>query len=603
MGEQVEEPSYEQQLSTRKKGGLVTMPFIIANEAFEKVASYGLVPNMILYLMSDYKIGVAKGTNILFLWTAASNFAPVLGAFLSDSYLGRFLTIGLGSCFSLLGTFLLWLTTMIPQLKPPACNQFTQTCKQSTHSQFAFLIFAFIFISMGSGGVRPCSLAFGAEQIDNKNNVNNERALESFFGWYYAAGATAVLIAFTGIVYIQDHAGWKVGFGVPAVLMLLSTILFFAASTLYVKMKVKKSILTSFLQVIVVAYKNRKLPSQPPNSDGWHFHKDSPESVPTKSLRFLNKACIIQNPKDLTSDGIALDPWSLCTVEQVEELKALIRVLPLWSSGLMMSINVSQSSFPVIQASTMDRHMGSSFQIPAGSFAFFTIAVLALWVVLYDRVILPFASKIRGKPVHLGVKLRMGIGLVFSTMAMVVSAVVEHARRKHAIKQGLLNNPQAVIAMSAMWLVPQYCLHGLAEAFSAIAQNEFYYSEFPKSMSSIAASLFLLGMAVANLLASLILSTVERLTKHGGKEGWIATNINQGRYDSYYWVLAIMSFVNLFYFMVCSWAYGPCVDETTKKESKTSDSLETLEELQRARSVALERQSLFKSKRISLIII
>ncbi|MFS8000162.1 putative proton-dependent oligopeptide transporter family, MFS transporter superfamily [Helianthus anomalus] len=108
MGEQqqVEELSHETHLSTRrKKGGLVTMPFIIANEAFEKVASYGLVPNMILYLMSDYKISVAKGTNILFLWTAASNFAPVLGAFLSDSYLGRFLTIGLGSCFSLLVIF------------------------------------------------------------------------------------------------------------------------------------------------------------------------------------------------------------------------------------------------------------------------------------------------------------------------------------------------------------------------------------------------------------------------------------------------------------------------------------------------------------------
>ncbi|CAI9281198.1 unnamed protein product [Lactuca saligna] len=595
MGEQMEELNQETQVSSRKKGGLVTMPFIIANEAFEKVASYGLVPNMIFYLMTDYKISVAKGTNILFLWTAASNFAPVLGAFLSDSYLGRFLTIGLGSCFSFLGMLLLWITTMVPHLKPPICNQFTETCKQATHSQFAFLIFAFVFISLGSGGVRPCSLAFGAEQIDDKHNPKNERALESFFGWYYAAGAIAVLIAFTGIVYIQEHAGWRVGFGVPLILMFLSTFLFFVASSLYVKMKVKKSLFTSFLQVIVVAYKNRKLPSQPPNSDSWQYHKDSPESLPTKRLRFLNKACVVQNPKDLTSDGVALDPWSLCTVEQTEELKALIRVIPLWSSGLMMSINVAQSSFPVIQASTMDRHMGSSFQIPAGSFAFFTIAVLALWVILYDRVIIPLATKIRGKQVHLGVKLRMGIGLVISTMAMVVSAIVEHARRKKAIEQGLYNNPQAVVAMSAMWLVPQYCLHGLAEAFSAIGQNEFYYSEFPKSMSSVAASLFLLGMAVANLLASFILNTVQRLTRGGGKEGWITTNINHGRYDSYYWVLAIMSFVNLFYFLACSWAYGPCADEMMKEEATSSRSKDPNEELQRARSVADERQNLFSS--------
>ncbi|KAJ0834046.1 putative proton-dependent oligopeptide transporter family [Helianthus annuus] len=93
----------------------------------------------------------------------------------------------------------------------------------------------------------------------------------------------------------------------------------------------------------------------------------------------------------------------------------------------------------------------------------------------------------------------MGIGLVFSTMAVVVSAIVEHVRRKEAIKQGLLNSPQTVMAMSAMWLIPQYCLHGLAEAFSAIAQNEFYYSELPKTMSSIAVSLVLLGLAIASL--------------------------------------------------------------------------------------------------------
>jgi peptide/histidine transporter 3/4 len=596
MGEQVEELNHERQLSTRKKGGLVTMPFIIANEAFEKVASYGLMPNMIIYLMSDYHIGVAKGTNILFLWGAATNFAPILGAFLADSYLGRFRTICLGSCFSILGTTLIWLTTMIPHVKPPHCNQFTETCKQTTPPQFAFLIFGFMCISLGTGGVRPCSLAFGAEQIDDKNNSNNKRVLESFFGWYYAAASTAVLIALTGIVYIQDHAGWKVGFGIPAVIMLLAALSFVIASRLYVKTKVKKSILASFIQVIVVAFKNRKLPSQPLNSDGWQYHKDSPDALPTKRLRFLNKACIIQNPKDLNPDGTASDPWSLCTVEQTEELKALIRVLPLWSSGIMMSINVSQSSFPVIQARTMDRHMGPNFQIPAGSFSFFTISIITLWVILYDRAIIPLASKIRGKPVHLDAKLRMGIGLVFSALAVVVSAIVEHARRKEAIKQGLLNSPQTVMDMSAMWLIPQYCLHGLAEAFSAIAQNEFYYSEFPKSMSSLAVSLFLLGMAIANLLASLILNTVEKITENGGNEGWITTNINRGRYDNYYWVLAILTFVNMFYFLACSWAYGPCAIDMVKNKPETSNGTnDPIEELQRTKSLTDEKGVLFKS--------
>lgn len=241
-----------------------------------------------------------------------------------------------------------------------------------------------------------------------------------------------------------------------------------------------------------------------------------------------------------------------------------------------MSINISQNAFPILQASSMDRHIGSNFQIPAGSFSIFLVLSLAIWIALYDRLVLPLASKIRGKPVRLDVKQRMGIGLFLSFIAMIVSAVVEHIRRRKAIQQGFLNNSQAVINMSAMWLIPQHCLNGFAEAFNAIGQTEFYYSEFPKSMSSIASSLLGLGMAVANLLASVILSSVDKYTSRGGKDSWVSSNINRGHYDYYYWLLACMSFMNLLYFLVCSWAYGPCAEnhisvmheETVSKEEE-----------------------------------
>ncbi|EEF46428.1 protein NRT1/ PTR FAMILY 1.2 [Ricinus communis] len=558
--------THQQHTPKSRKGGLITMPFIIANEAFEKVSSYGLLPNMIFYLMKDYGLGVAKGANIIFLWNAATNFMPLLGAFISDSYLGRYLTIGLGSIFSLLGTVLLWLTTMIPQSKPPLCDLMTQNCKSPTAGQITMLLSSMAFISIGAGGIRPCSLAFGADQLDNKSNPKNERILESYFGWYYASTAISVLIALTGIVYIQDHHGWRVGFGVPAILVFLSAFLFFIASPLYLKQKASKSLLAGFAQVLVVAYKNRKIPFPPTNSDSkYHRRKNSEYITPTENIRFLNKACIIRNAEqDLAPDGSASNPWSLCTIEQVEELKALIRVIPIWSTGIMMSINVSQGSFQVLQASSMDRHLSSKFQVPAGSFATFVVISMAIWIVLYDRAILPLATKIKGKPVRLGVKLRMGIGLFLSCMGMVVAGIVENVRRRKAIHEGYLNNPNAVVQMSAFWLAPQYCLNGFAEALNAIGQTEFYYTEFPKSMSSIAGALFGLGMAVANLLATVILSLVNNITSKGGKVGWVPSNINQGHYDNYYWLLAIMSAVNLLYFLICSWGYGPCKEQITK---------------------------------------
>ncbi|KAH9603383.1 hypothetical protein KSS87_017231 [Heliosperma pusillum] len=553
--------------TNNKKGGFITIPFIIANESFEKVASYGLLPNMIVYLMKDYKMSASKAQNLLYFWNAALNFLPIVGAFVADSYLGRFLTIGIGSIITLLGMIVMWMTTVLPKIKPPPCNSLVpnNTCQSPTAGQYAFLILAFILMSIGAGGIRPCSQAFGADQVHQRENPKNKRVLETFFNWYYACTCLSVVIALTVVVYIQVHFGWRIGFGVPVILMFLSAVSFFLASKWYLTMKVQRSLLTSFAQVIAAAFRNRKTSLSIQGSNVQYYQtKDTTSSNPSDKLRFLNKACIIQDPDDITPEGLPRNPWILCTVDDVEGLKSLLRVLPVWSSAIMMSVSVNVGSFPVLLAMTMDRHLGSKFEIPAASFATFLVIVIVIWIPIYDRVLLPSASKICGKPVRLGVKLRMGIGLFCSFMSVVVAGTVESIRRQKAISEGFENNPMAVLHMSAMWTIPQYIFGGLAEAFNGIGQVEFYYSELPKNMSSIATCLSGVGMAFGSLIASLILNVVNGITKKPGKEGWIASNVNQGHYDYYYWLLAILSFLNIFYYMYVSWAYGPLVEQRKK---------------------------------------
>ncbi|XP_021729221.1 protein NRT1/ PTR FAMILY 1.1-like [Chenopodium quinoa] len=228
---------------SKKKGGIITMPFIIVNEAFEKVASYGLLPNMIFYLMNVYHLEAAKGVIVLSLWSGISNALAIVGGFLSDSYFGRFRVIAFGTFCSLLGTSLLWLTSVVPALKPAPCaKSSSESCSSATPIQFLVLFGSFGLISIGAGCVRPCSLAFGADQVSNKDNPNNERVLDSFFNWYYASTGLATIIALTVIVFIQDKFGWPIGFGVPVCLMVLSLVAFFFGSPLYVHVKVKDSL-------------------------------------------------------------------------------------------------------------------------------------------------------------------------------------------------------------------------------------------------------------------------------------------------------------------------------------------------------------------------
>ncbi|CAN1218824.1 Protein NRT1/ PTR FAMILY 1.2 [Linum perenne] len=465
--------------SNDPKGGFRTLPFIIVTDAFEKVATFGLMPNMILYLTREYGMENVQGANVLFMWSAATNFTPVLGAFLADSYVGRFRMIAFGSIFSLL-------VTMIPQARPPPCKatNYNDCYKSATTPQLFLLYSSFALMSIGSGGVRSSSMAFGADQLKQKSNSSSKGMLERYFSWYYMLVSVSVILALTCIVGIQETMGWQVGFGVPLVLMMFSTLSFFLASPFYVCSKPKS-----------------------------------------------------REPKN---------PWQLCTVDQVEDLKSLIRVLPIWSTGMLMAINISQGSFQTIMADHMDRHVTSHLEIPAGSYGVFMIITLSLWVILYDRVIIPIGSKIRGKPTRLTIKQRMGSGILFSSLAMVALAIVESFRRH-----------DGGTTMSAMWLMPYFVLLGLAEGLNATAQSEFYYNELPKSMSSIATSLWGMALSGASLASSLIVSAVDEVTAEDGS--WTSSDIDKGHYDYFYWLLASISFGNFVYYLGCSKAYGDCV--------------------------------------------
>ncbi|KAM7277163.1 hypothetical protein ACFE04_019029 [Oxalis oulophora] len=556
--------------NTLKKGGLRTMPFIISNEALEKVSNFGLLANMILYLVNEYHMSYATGTSVLLMWGAMSNFFPIFGAFISDSYFGRFHVIVWATVITFMGMIFLWITAIFPQARPPHCVMFREKCNSATPPQLALLFFSFLLMSIGAGGIRPCSMAFGADQFHNPKNPDNDKVLQTFFNWYYASIGVSIMISSTVIVYIQGVSSWSVGFGVPVGLMLISTVTFMLGSPLYVKLKADKSMFSDLVQVINVAWKKRHLKLQ--NDKCHYYHLEGSKLVaPTTKIRFLNKACVIENPdNELDSDGLAIDPTNLCTVKQVEELKALIKVLPMWSTGITIALTLSNHSIPVLQARTMDRQFIGKLKIPPASYGVSAIIVLTIWVTIYDRILVPHLSKITKLPRGLSLKQRMGIGLGISCLATAVAGIVENKRRSLAILEGLENIPDGVVSMSAYWLLPQFCLVGLAEAFNVIGQIEFYYSQFPKNMSSIAIALFTLGFGFGMLGGSLLVQIVHKVSERGGKLGWLPDNLNQGRYDNYYLLLTILSLTNFLYFIGCSWAYGDSEESMVWDEIEAS---------------------------------
>ncbi|CAO1946069.1 unnamed protein product [Urochloa humidicola] len=549
----------------RKQGGLRTIPFIISNEIFEKVATFGLTANMILYLTERYLMSSALATVVLYNWNAFSNFLPIFGAVLADACLGRFRVIALGSFVSLSGMCLLCLTAILPVYKKtPACTARVSGCEVLPW-QLPLLFTSFALMSVGSGGIRPCTLAFGADQLDKRDNsARNVRTLQTFFNWYYTVLGLSIVFASTVVVYIQQARGWVVGFTVPVVLMVTALTLFLLGSPFYLRATADRSAILGLVQVLVASYKNRHEPLPPDTADASAFYNKPgskhPPRTPTRRLRFLNRACVLRNPgKELRADGSACDPWTLCTVQQVEDTKAVIRVLPIWSTGILPGVVVGQQMFPTLQAKTMQRRVGG-FEIPAATFGVFAILTLTVWVAVYDRVLVRPLSRLTGHARGLSLRQRMGAGLVIFAVAMAVAARVEGVRRAAAIGEGLRDaDPRtgsATVHMSAMRLVPQHCLTGLAEGLNLIGQIEFYYSEFPKTMSSIGVSLLTLGLGVGAVMGSAIVAVIGAATRAGGHDGWLPNNLNRGHYDYYYLVLAVLGTANVVYFVVCAWVYG-----------------------------------------------
>ncbi|CAL1373466.1 unnamed protein product [Linum trigynum] len=565
MGLLNSDPKKKKKKTTADKGGFRTIPFIILNEAFHTLASTGLNANMVIYLTSSFHMEAAAASSFISLWAAASSALAVFGASLSDSFLGRFRVIVLGCCFSLLGTTLFWSTAMLPQLHPPATTTAT-----ATPFQLSVLYASLGLISLGAGCLLPCSMAFGADQLDNKDNPDNDKVLQRFFNWYYAVAGAATLLGLTVLVYVQDSYGWEVGLAVPAFLILFSALLFLLPSSIYVKHEAKSSLFAGCFRVVVAAVRKAarvgdgEVASLGDGGGGRFFQGrvgsgDFTITCPTPNFRCLNKACFIANPEtDINpADGSATDPWNLCTIEEVEAVKSILRVLPICSTGILHYVTLVQYPFMTLQAETMNRHIfpNSTFQLPPGSLNCFVLLSFTLCIVLYDSTFVPILARITGNPRGLSTNVRLGAGMVLSVVAMAISGVVESVRRGMAIQQP--DNAATTVDMSVLWLAPALLLLGMAQTLNSIEQIAFYYSQLPKSMASIAVSLYTMVTAIGSLVSSFLINAVDGLTSGRGKASWLSTDLEEGHLDYYYWLIAGLCLGNFVYFLLCCRAFTP----------------------------------------------
>lgn len=247
----------------------------------------------------------------------------------------------------------------------------------------------------------------------------------------------------------------------------------------------------------------------------------------------------------------------MCSVSELEEAKAALRLIPIWFTSLVFAIVAAQTStFFTKQGATMDRTLFSGFKIPAASLQVFISLAVVIFVPIYDKIFVPIARSLTHKPSGITTLQRIGTGIFLSILCMITAALVEIKRLETAREYGLLDSPDATIPMSSIWwLVPQYLLFGIAEVFTMVGLQEFFYDQVPDELRSLGLALYLSVFGVGDILSSILVSIIEKVTSGNGGEGWFSDNLNKAHLDYFYWLLGGLGTIGLAAFSYFSRSY------------------------------------------------
>ncbi|KAJ4849847.1 hypothetical protein Tsubulata_029082 [Turnera subulata] len=515
-------------------GGWRSASFVIAVEVAERFACNGISANLIMYFTGPLGQSTATAAQNVNAWSGTATLLPLLGAFVADSFLGRYRTIILASLIYVLGLGLLTVSATLTSLHisshyPPWSHQF-------------LFYFSLYLLAVAQGGHKPCLQAFGADQFDGRD-PEEAKAKSSFFNWWNFNISVGSLFTVLVSVYIQDNLGWSLGFGIPFAVVLFSLLIFLLGSRTY-RYSLKRNEKNPFIRMCRVVFITigRKWSSI---KSGIAIETEaSMNSFEQFNERSLNKPLLEVNG--------AIKDQRLCSIRDVEEAKALMKLMPIWVSCLAIAVVSAQAStFFTKQAATMDRRIVFGLQIPAASVQSFGWSTAILFIPIYDRILVPASRALTGKSSGITMLQRIGTGLVIASLCMISAALVEKKRLKTAEEYGLANLPNETIPLSVWWLVPQYVLCGVASVFTNVGLQEFFYDQVPKDIRSVGASLYLSVFGVGNFLSGFLVSIIDKSTSGDGQDGWFCHNINQAHLDYFYWLLAALTavgFISYLYF-------------------------------------------------------
>ncbi|XP_011866466.1 PREDICTED: solute carrier family 15 member 1 isoform X2 [Vollenhovia emeryi] len=345
--------------------------FIISNEFCERFCYYGMRTVLSLYLYSMLKYSESTSTIIYHVFTCFVYFFPLIGAIISDSWLGKFYTIFYLSIIYAIGQVILSLSAA-PPVQLPARE---------------FSMLGLFLIALGTGGIKPCVSAFGGDQFILPQQ---ERQLAMFFSLFYFSINTGSLIStlLTPVLREVKCFGtdcYFVAFLVPAVLMVISIVIFVSGKVMYKMVKPTGNLIVTVTKCVCHAIANKF--RRKANRDHWLDHAD-----------------------DVYDNKL------------IEDIKVALRVLKLFIPlPIFWALYDQQGSQWTFQATRMDGQMGSFILLPDQLQALNPLLII-IFIPIFETLVYPAFAKIHFIDTPLK---KLVVGGFLASVAFVAAGIVE----------------------------------------------------------------------------------------------------------------------------------------------------------------------------------
>jgi POT family proton-dependent oligopeptide transporter len=191
------------------------IPYIVGNEAAERFSYYGMRAILVVFMTrhltnaagQSAPMGESEARYFYHLFAGSVYFFPLLGAWIADRWLGKYRTIMALSVIYCLGHLVLAL--------------------DDTRVGLAA---GLALVAVGSGGIKPCVSAHVGDQF----GAMNRHLLTRVFGWFYVAINVGAFISSLLTPWLLERFGSAAAFGVPGILMLWATIVFWMGRRVFV---------------------------------------------------------------------------------------------------------------------------------------------------------------------------------------------------------------------------------------------------------------------------------------------------------------------------------------------------------------------------------